>query len=70
MFDKVGVASNDMKGNAVMATSYAIAKTNTDQYFVNNQKGYNTPTYVAKLPKRAAIAGGKIVSVDEVKIKI
>ena len=49
-----------------MAVSYGIAKTNTDQFFINNQKGYATPTYVATLPPRAPIAGGKIVSVDEV----
>ena len=49
-----------------MAVSYAIAKTTTDQYFVNNQKGYATPEYVATLPPRKTLTGGKIVSVDEV----
>ena len=49
-----------------MAISYAIAKTNTDQIFINNQKGYATPEYVATLPPRAPLTGGKIVSVDEV----
>ena len=49
-----------------MAVSYGIAKTNTDQFFINNQKGYATPEYVATLPPRIPISGGKIVSVDEV----
>jgi len=66
MFDKVGVASSDQKSNSVLATSYSIAKTNTDQFFINNQKGYATPEYVAKLPTRKPLTGGKIVSVDEV----
>ena len=50
----------------MIATSYAIAKTNTDQFFINNQKGYATPEYVATLPPRKPITGGKIVSIDEV----
>ena len=53
-----------------MSVSYGIAKTTTDQIFINNQKGYATPKYVATLPPRIPLSGGKIVSVDEVKIKI
>jgi len=64
MFDKVGVASTDKSG-AVMAVAYSVAKTNTDQYFINNQKGYASPEYVAKLPKRKPLSGGEIISVDE-----
>ena len=63
----MGASSND-KANTVMAVSYAIAKTNNDQYFINNQKGYATPEYVATLPPRKTLTGGKIVSVDEVSL--
>ncbi len=49
-----------------MASAYSIAKTKVDQYFVNNQKGYSSPKYVAKLPPREKIGGGKIVTIDEV----
>jgi hypothetical protein len=50
-----------------MAISYGIAATKTDQYFVNNQKGYVTPTYVNTLPPRKPISGGQIETVEEVK---
>jgi len=67
--DKIGNGSND-KINSVASVAYGKAKITTDQYFINNQKGYSTPKYIAKLPAREAIKGGKIVSITELPSEI
>ena len=47
-----------------------MAATKSDQFFVNNQKGYITPNYVSTLPPKHPIEGGKIETVEEVIIII
>jgi len=62
--DKVGVSTNS--GNEVsVASAYSIAKTNVDQYYINNQNDFKSPKYVSVLPKRQQLRGS-IETVDEV----
>jgi len=65
--EQIGVSSNLGTENETLdAISYGVAATKSDQFFVNNQKGYITPNYVNTLPPRQPIAGGQIETVEEV----
>lgn len=67
--EQIGVSSNLGNGN-VEAISYGIAATKSDQFFINNQKGYVTANYVNTLPPRQPIAGGQIETVEEVNFPV
>jgi hypothetical protein len=62
--DKVGVSSNS-NNEETIATAFSIAKTNVDQYYLNNQNDFKAPKYVKTLPPRQQLRG-KIETIDEV----
>ena len=67
--EQIGFYSSE--GNEkVDAISYSMDGKKSDQFFINNQKGYITPNYVNTLPPRKPIAGGQIETVEEVSFYI
>jgi hypothetical protein len=54
-----------IKTESVESVSYSLAKTHTNQFYIENQGGFKEPEYVSKLPKRQQIRG-RATSPDEI----
>lgn len=64
--DKVGVSTNSSSEDTI-AVSYSLAKSNVNQYYLDNQQDFKAPQYVDVLPPKEKFLRGKIESVDEVR---
>lgn len=62
----LSLCKNLKESSTIESVAYALGKSNTDQFYLNNQSGYRSVPYVDKLPPKTPITDGKVETVDEI----
>ena len=64
--EQEGTATNYESTATTDAVSFALAKTTSEDIYVNNQKGFKSPDFVDKLPLSKPIETGPPETIDEI----